>query len=121
MITYVSGDPLLTDAQTLAFGYNARGRPEVTPLHTVLLDKFPPAFASFARQCRAGRVKPGQFWLWTESQPRLLFLAVRESPVGMTRIRYVESVALTLARDYPLYNLTSLALIPPGTPHEWAL
>ena len=114
-ITYRQGDPLLT----LAFDTNARGRADVTPLYTALLDRYPAAFASFGKAARAGRLNAGQIWLWRESTPHLCFLIVRESPVGSPRLRYLESAALTLARDYRLYGLSSLAIAPLGPSAEW--
>lgn len=121
MLTYLSGDPLLTRAQTLAFGFNAKGQAEVDPLHTALLDHYPAAFASFKKQARQGRIQTGQLWVWRESKPHLMFLVIRETAVGMTRPRYVESVALTLARDYKLHGLKTLAIAPLGTALEWPL
>jgi hypothetical protein len=118
-VTYVTGDPLLTGAQALAFGYNAKGRTEVGPLETRLLDLYPAAFASFGKQCRSERVRPGMFWIWRESRPHLMFMAVRETSVGATRVRFVESVVMTLTRDYRLHGLTSLALMRPGSGEEW--
>lgn len=120
-ITYASGDPLLTHAQTLAFGYNAQGRSEMDPLATALFTRYPAAFATFGKQARHGRIQPGQLWPWTESTPRLLFMVVRETAVGITRGRYVESCAMLLARDYRLYGLTSVAIAPIGTREEWPL
>lgn len=121
MLIFLSGDPLLTLSQTLAFGTNARGRSETDPLHTALAFRYPAAFAAYGKQVRAGRIKPGQFWLWRESRPNLLFMAVRDTPFSITRVRHVESVALTLARDYRLHNIHSLAIAPLGLPHEWTL
>jgi hypothetical protein len=120
-INVVTGDPLTTQAQTLAFGFNAKGRVEVGGLETRLYDAYPSAFASFRKQCNSGRIKPGMLWMWREVQQSLLFLVVRESSVGMTRIRYVENVLMTIARDYPLYGLTSLAIAPLGSKDEWVL
>jgi hypothetical protein len=60
MITYTSGDSLLTQAQTLAFGYNAKGRSEKTPLSTTLLYQQPAAFATFGKQRRGDKLKPGK-------------------------------------------------------------
>lgn len=120
-ITIVTGDPLTTQAQTLAFGFNAKGRVEVGGLETRLYDAYPSAFASFRKQCNSGRIKPGMLWMWRESQFNLLFLVVRESSVGMTRMRYVENTLMTIARDYPLYGLTSIALAALGTKEEWVL
>ena len=121
MLTYVTGDPLLTHAQTLAFAHNARGRTEVDPLHTALLDHYPAAFASFHKLCRHERIKPGEFWIWRDSSPHLMVIVARETPVGMTRARFVESAVLTIARDYRLHGLTSLAIAPLGTAAEWPL
>ena len=120
-ITVVTGDPLTTQAQTLAFGFNAKGRVEVSGLETRLYDAYPSAFASFRKQCNSDRIKPGMLWMWREAQFNLLFLVVRESSVGMTRMRYVENVLMTIARDYPLYGLTSIALAPLGNKEEWVL
>ncbi|MBA3867928.1 MAG: hypothetical protein H0X30_02110 [Anaerolineae bacterium] len=120
-ITVVTGDPLTTQAQTLAFGFNAKGRVEVGGLETRLYDAYPSAFASFRKQCNSDRIKPGMLWMWREAQFNLLFLVVRESSVGMTRMRYVENVLMTIARDYPLYGLTSIALAPLGNKEEWVL
>lgn len=120
-ITYSYDDPFTTSAQTLAFGFNARGRVEVTDRETRLYDLYPTAFATYRKQCNSGRIKPGQLWLWSESQPRLLFMVARESQVGMTRLRFVEQAVMTLARDYPLYGVTSLALAQIGSPQEWPI
>ncbi len=120
-ITVVTGDPLATQAQTLAFGFNAKGRVEVGGLETRLYDAYPAAFATFRKQCKGERIKPGTLWMWRETQFNLLFLVVRESSVGMTRIRYVENALMTIARDYPLYGLTSLAIAPLGNNEEQPL
>src|SRR5215468_4695299 len=120
-IEVVTGDPLTTQAQTLAFGFNAKGRVEISGFETRLYDAYPSAFASFRKQCNSGRIKPGMLWMWREVQQNLLFLVVRESSVGMTRIRYVENALMTIARDYPLYGLTSLAIAPLGSKDEWVL
>ncbi len=120
-IKIVTGNPLTTQAQTLAFGFNAKGRVEVGGLETRLYDLYPAAFASFRKQCKSERIKPGMLWLWREAQINLMFLVVRESSVGMTRMRFVETALMTIARDYPLYGLTSLAIAPLGTQEEWSL
>ncbi|MCA9908191.1 MAG: hypothetical protein KC519_06040, partial [Anaerolineae bacterium] len=101
-VEIVSGDPLQTQAQVLAFGYNARGRSEVNPLQATLQYRYPAAFAAYGKQCRAGRITPGTLWIWREAQPWLGFMIVRESSVGPTRLRFVQQIALTLARDYQL-------------------
>jgi hypothetical protein len=118
-VIYVSGDPLLTSAQTLAFGYNAEGKTEVGTLGIGLLTRYPAAFSSYTKQVRAGHIKPGGFWLWRDSKPQLMFLAVRQTPVGATRMRYVEGVMMTLARDYNLELLQSLAIAPLAEGLEW--
>lgn len=120
-LTYIAGDPLLTQQQTLAFGHNVRARMEVSALETRLLDAYPAAFASYRKQCQHGRIQPGDFWVWHESQPKLMFLVIRDSAQGATRRRYVESAVMTLARDYRLYGLESLAVAPLGSGDEWPL
>jgi hypothetical protein len=109
-LTFMTGDPLQTDAQVLAFGYNARGKHEVDPLHTTLQYRYPAAFAVFGKQARGGRISAGQLWIWRESAPYLGFMVVRESSVGATRVRYVQAAALTLARDYALEGIRSVAI-----------
>jgi hypothetical protein len=118
-ITYVSGDPLLTRAQTLAFGHNAKGRTELGDFETALLNRNPAAFATYGKNCRSGRVKPGTLWTWREAKPGLAFLVIRESAVGATRVRFVESAMMILARDYRLYNFTSVAIAPLANALEW--
>jgi len=118
-ISYVSGDPLLTRAQSLAFGHNAKGRTEMGALETLLLNRYPAAFATYGKNCRSGRIKAGALWTWRESRPNLTFLVIRETAVGATRLRFVESAIMTLARDYRQYNLTSLAIAPLANPLEW--
>lgn len=117
-LTYVSGDPLLTRQPILAFGSNAAGRTETTPLATALLLRYPAAFASYHKQCRQGRIKPGSTWLWYESKPALAFMVVRETPVGATRLRHVDAVIMALARDYRIENIHAIALAPLGANHE---
>ncbi len=118
-VTFTSGDPLLTQAQVLAFGHNLKARTEVGPLETTLLNQFPAAFATYGKQCRSGRIQTGTFWVWRESQPHLMFMVVRESSVGATRLRFVESALMLLARDYRLHNITSVALMRPCDRKEW--
>jgi len=118
-LTYVTGDPLLTRAQVLAFGHNAKGRTETGALETRLLDLYPAAFATYGKLCRSERIRPGGFWVWRESIPNLAFMVVRESSVGATRVRFVESVVMTLARDYRLHGINSLALVRPCDGEEW--
>ena len=117
-LSYVSGDPLLTRQQILGFGSNASGRAETTPLATALLTRYPAAFASYGKQCQQGKIKPGMTWLWRETKPALAFMVVRETPVGVTRLRYVEAVILALARDYRVDNIRNIALAPLGADHE---
>jgi len=114
----ISGDPLQTQAQMLAFGYNARGRAEVNSLQITLQYRYPAAFATFGKQARAGRITPGTFWIWREAQPYLVFMIVRESPVGPTRLRFVQHIALTLARDFQLEGIKSVAIAGLCTPSE---
>ncbi len=118
-LTYTTGDPLQTTLQTLALGHNAKGRTETNVLEMRIQAEYPAAFASYSRLCRQGRVKPGGLWLWSESIPRLLFLTVRETSVGTTRLRYVEAALMTIARDYLLYGLESLAVAPLTGTEEW--
>jgi hypothetical protein len=118
-VTYVSGDPLLTRSHMLAFGHNAKGRSELGILETALLNRYPAAFATYGKNCRSGRIKPGTFWTWRESQPPLMFMVIRETSVGATRLRFVESALMTLARDYRLHNLTSVAIAPLTNKLEW--
>ena len=119
MLTFVNGDPLLTQAQVLAFGHNERGRTELGELETELFTRYPAAFANYGRQCRSKRIKAGMMWTWRESQPHLGFMIVRASSVGATRLRYVENIALTLARDYRRENITSIAIARLGDTLEW--
>jgi hypothetical protein len=115
----VSGDPLLTRAHTLAFGHNARGRTELGPLETLLLNRYPAAFAMYGRRCQSGRIVAGEYWIWRESQPCLAFLVVRNSSVSAARLRHVQMIALALARDYALAGIHSLALAPLAAGSEW--
>ena len=119
-VQHVRGDPLLTTAQFIAFGHNARGRSELGAFETALFQRNPAAFANFQRQCRKGRVQPGTYWLWREAKPSLAFLVIRNSSVGAARLRYVQSVLLALARDYRREQMQSLAIAPLGhTSEEW--
>ncbi len=118
-VQYVTGDPLLTQAQTLAFGHNRAGRNELGELETLLLNRYPAAFSLYRKQCRKGRIPTGTTWFWRETTPFLGFMVVRETPFGATRLRYVQSVMLSLARDFRLEGLKSLALAPLGDALEW--
>lgn len=118
-VNIVSGDPLLTQAQTLAFGHNANGRTELGDLETLLLNRYPTAFSAYARQCKQDRMHPGDCWLWRDTQPQLAFLIVRDSSVSATRLRYVQSVAMSLSRDYLLYGIKSMAIAPLANEYEW--
>lgn len=118
-IRYVTGDPLLTELQTLAFGHNARARTELGALETRLLQRYPAPFAAYQKSCRADRVKAGSLWTWRESRPQLLFMVVRDTSVGATRLRYVQNILLKIARDYRLEGIHSLAIARLGNDFEW--
>lgn len=115
----VSGDPLLTDCQVLAFGYNARGQSESRDEQIHLSQSFPAMFATFKRQARKGKFKAGDVWRWNETTPYFNIWIIRESPFGATRIRYVQSIVMSFVRDYQLYDIRSLALIRPGNIYEY--
>lgn len=119
-IHFLTGDPLTTSAQVLAFGHNARGRTELGNIETRLMHTYPPAFAMYQRQCRARRIRAGNIWLWRENTPHLMFMVVRDSSVGATRLRYVQAIAMQIAREYPLWGIKSLAIAPLGNRYEWA-
>jgi hypothetical protein len=116
----MEGDFLQSECSALAFGHNARGRTELGTLETRLMLAYPSAFAAYVRRARADKHKGGSLWLWQEGKRQLLFLTVRDSSVGATRLRYVQNIALTLARDYVLYNLKEVALAPLGNGYERA-
>ncbi len=118
MIT-VSGDPLLTECQVLAFGYNARGQSESRAEQIYLSQTFPAMFSVFRRQTRKGKLKAGDVWQWNETTPSFSIWIVRQSAYGATRIRYVQSIAMNFVRDYQLYNIQSLAIIRVGTLLEY--
>jgi hypothetical protein len=118
-VHYVTGDPLLTQAQVLAFGHNRAGRSELGDLETLLLNRYPAAFSMYRKTCRKDRIQTGTTWLWRDTSPFLGFMVIRETPFGATRLRYVQSVMMSLARDFRLDGLQSLAITPLGDALEW--
>jgi hypothetical protein len=48
-----------------------------------------------------------------------MFMVVRDSSVGATRLRYVQAIAIQIAQQYPLLGIKSLAIAPLGNPYEW--
>jgi hypothetical protein len=117
-LTFVTGDPLLTKAAVLAIGHNAKGRTEMDDFAMTLMREYPAAFSTYTRLARTGRQKGGDLYIWSEAKPRLLFLTVRDSSVGATRLRYVQKALISIARDYTLYNMPSLAIARLGNHYE---
>lgn len=117
-LLYTDTDFLQSPAQVLAFGHNARGKPELGDLETRLFHAFPSAFASCQRQARRGMLRGGSIWWWDMTDRRLAFCIIRDSSVGATRLRYVQNVLLTLVREYSLLNIHSVAIAPLGSPQE---
>lgn len=117
-LKYVSGDPLLTKCEMLAIAHNAKGRTEVDALNQHLMQKFPTAFSSYVQRCRRNKQDGGDLFIWTQTKPQLVFLTVRDSSVGATRLRHMQKCLMTIARDYKHYNMKSLALVPIGNTHE---
>ncbi len=115
---FVTGDPLLTQAQTLAVAHNAKGRTETGILEMAVMRQYPAAIAVYQRRCRQQKHPAGTLWLWQDTRPRLLFLTVRETGTGITRLRYVQAILMTIAREYALYGITSLAIAPMGNHYE---
>lgn len=118
-VSFVSGDILLSRAQVIAFGANARGDSETTSLYTELLNRYPPALAAFRKDARAGRILPGDWWLWQDAAPWLALLVVRQASGGATRTRYAEDIARKIARDWQREGLRSLAVAQIGEALEW--
>lgn len=115
---YVTGDPLLTQAQTLAVAHNARGRTETGAVDMAVMRRYPAPVSVYQRRCRQQKHPAGTIWFWQDTQPRLLFMTVRETSTGITRLRYVQAILMTIARDYRLYGITSLAVAPLGNHYE---
>lgn len=85
-----------------------------------LLMRYPAAFASYGKLCRQGRIAAGTIWIWRETMPALAFMVVRETPVGASRLRYVDAAIMALARDYARDNIRGIAIAPLGAGHEQA-
>jgi hypothetical protein len=117
-LTLITGDPLTTDADVLAFGYNARGRNELDALIVQLQYRQPAAFSAYGKRTRAGKVKTGEIWVWREAKPALAFLAVRESSTGASRVRYVYGSLASLLRDAALSGWGSIAIAALAPPME---
>lgn len=117
-LEFVTGDPLLTHAQTLAIAHNAKGRTETGILEMAIMRRYPAPLSVYERRCRQQKHPAGTMWLWQDSKPRLLFMTVRETSTGITRLRYVQAILMSIARDYALYGITSLAIAPMGNHYE---
>lgn len=117
-LKFVSGDPLLTKCAILALAHNTKGQTEMDVLTQRIMQKCPPAFSNYEQRCRKNKQNSGDLFLWAESKPKLLFLTVRDSGVGATRLRYVQKCLMTIARDYKLLTIKSLAIAPIGNAHE---
>ncbi len=119
-ITFVKdSDIFSTQAQTIAVGVNAAGRSEVSTLFTALADRYPVFISDYRKRGRAGKLKPGDIWLWREGQPWILAMVVRDTPQGATRPRYVEAACLKLAREWTREGLKSLALLRLAEGPDW--
>jgi len=116
---YVQGDIFLSRAPALGLGTNTQGAVESSPLAAAFLDRYPAAFAAYRKQARAGRIRPGDVWVWREAAPWLVLLAVRTGPSGATRPRHVEAAMQRLARDWQREGLRGLAVTCLGDDTEW--
>jgi hypothetical protein len=119
-VRYARGDIFLTRAHALAIGINATGRLGVAPETTALQDRYPVFVSDCHKRGRAGTLAPGTAWVWREGQPWVVGLVVRETPLGATRLRYVETAILNLCRDWEREGLRSLALLRLGEDAEWS-
>jgi hypothetical protein len=118
-VQIVSGDPLLTQADFLAFAHNARARTEMGPLETRLLRAYPAAFATYSKMARHKRISTGEYMMWRESAPKLIFMVLRQTAVGATRLRYVQDAAMKIIRDHRLEGIKRLAVAPLCDPVQW--
>jgi hypothetical protein len=117
-LEFVTGDPLLTTCDTLAIGYNAKGRTELDALTMRAMREFPVPFSVYLRRCRQEKQKGGDVFFWAETKPKLLILSVRDSGVGATRLRHVQKCLIELSRDYAVMGIKSLAIAPIGNKLE---
>jgi len=120
-LTFVQGENIfLAQAQTIAVGVNAAGRSEVSPFFTIVADRYPVFISNFRKRRQAGKLKPGDLWVWREGQPWILAMVVRDTPQGATRPRYVEAVCLKLARDWTAEGLKNLAMMRLAEGPDWS-
>jgi hypothetical protein len=119
-IAVVRGDIFLTQAQTALIGLSANGQLNVEPLTTALHDRYPVFVSEYQRRCRKGSLPPGSWWVWREATPWIAALIVRETALGIARLRHIEAALLTLYKNVPYEGLTSLALMRLGDDLEWS-
>jgi hypothetical protein len=118
-VTFTTGDIFATRAQALAVGLNSVGRIEVAPFFTALHDRYPAFMADYQKRGHAGKLVPGDIWIWRESQPWLAGLIVRETPQGATRLRYVEAALLNLSKNWEREGIVSLAVMQFISAPDW--
>jgi hypothetical protein len=119
-IRFVQGDIFLTQAHAVAVATSASGRFGVSPYHTALHDRYPVFISECGKRGRGSALVPGAVWVWREAQPWLVGMVIQETPQGVVRLRYVETVMLNLYKDWEREGLHSLAMMRFGDDGEWS-
>ncbi len=116
MLHTVSGDILLTEAQTIAHGV-APNDPMNQGLALSLHEKFPAMHKDFHHWCHQHHPKPGEAWLWGGPENvRIVNLLTQEGGYehgalpGKATVKNVRNSLKALAKMVKKESLTSLAL-----------
>ncbi len=116
MLHTVSGDILLTEAQTIAHGV-APNDPMNQGLALSLHEKYPAMHKDFHHWCHQHHPKPGEAWLWGgPDNVRIVNLLTQEGGYGhgalpgKATVKNVRNSLKALAKMVKKESLTSLAL-----------
>lgn len=72
--------------------------------------RFPKMFEEYRRICQAGKLRPGQIWLYREEHPWILNFAVKNDWKQPSRIDWVKSCLVKFVASYRRLGIHSVAM-----------
>ena len=115
MIKEVTGDILLSEAQTIAHGVSPNDHFN-SGLALTLREAYPAMYKDFRHHCHTAHPKSGEAWLWKGPDKKIVSLLTQEAPItensnpGKASIIHVNHALRNLVKMIEKERLDSVAL-----------
>lgn len=113
MITYVSGNLFHSPAQVLVNTVNCAGVMG-KGLALEFKQRYPDMFADYVARCERAALKPGEPYLWENSEVQILNFPTKRHWRDGSRLDDIEAGLRYLAKNYAAMGIATIAIPPLG-------